>query len=505
MTLSFPFLGDIVVAVGSTMSAITDRAEATDGLLEIVRPSAIEPTSDGNLTLIEIGVAEALRGGTTRVDIAIDDGSWVSAERAAANSAEWRHLWSDTLPGSHRVKVRAVNAAGEALAERANTIEVRDLWTGTYIIDNPYAVPGPFRKGQLHVHSKASFDGSTSLAPTELALAYKARGYEVVAITDHDVVAHAQSVNGENFITIPAYESTADRGHISGLFTDQVVSPGAAPQERIDAILGAGGLAILNHPNWHIGWSASDFNQLRGYRAIEIFNGITTAPGMGVSTNLASWQAVLNSRGWLDRVWAVAVDDAHRPEELDQGWVQIKTAHLSLEAVREALTRGSFYASNGPSFSTLGVMNGTITAASPEATVLRFYGQDGQLLQETPPTWGAYQPTGKERWIRVEALMADGRAAWSQPFWLLPNAPRVKILSGASGLALQGTTLPEARVYLTDRGRYLGSILADSEGIFTYNAPDLSEGAHEMWVLATASWPDQLESRPTVLTWGTDN
>ena len=33
-----------------------------------------------------------------------------------------------------------------------------------------------------------------------------------------------------------------------------------------------------------------------------------------------------------------------------------------------------------------------------------------------------YKPTGLERWVRVEATTADGKTAWSQPFWILPNA-----------------------------------------------------------------------------------
>jgi hypothetical protein len=302
---------------------------------------------------------------------------------------------------------------------------------------------------------------------------------------------------------LAGYESTADSGHITGLFTNRTISPNLPPQDRIDGINAAGGMAILNHPGWRIGWTGTDFSRLHSYAAIEIFNGMTSDPTRGAAPNVALWQSVLNTKGWPSRVWAVSVDDSHTPDQIDLGWIMVKSAQLTPEAIRHALQTGAFYASNGPSFSTLGVLSGAITASSPDASVIRFFDQDGNQLQEAPAAWGAYRPSGKEHWIRVEAVMADGRTAWTQPFWIVPNAPRVALTSTPTGTALTGETLPGARIHLSDRGQYLGSVVANADGTFAYSSPALAEGDHEFWLMATAPWPDQVEGPPTVLSWGT--
>jgi hypothetical protein len=174
----------------------------------------------------------------------------------------------------------------------------------------------------------------------------------------------------------------------------------------------------------------------------------------------------------------------------------VKSDQLTGSAIRRALENGAFYASNGPSFSALGVVNGTITAASPEAASIRFIDQDRQVLRQGPAAGAGYRPTGKERWIRVEAVAADGRTAWSQPFWLLPNAPKATL----SDNTVSGVTVPGARVHISDHGEYVGNTVADGDGAFSYVCPALDAGTpHELWIIATAHWPDDLESPPTLI------
>jgi hypothetical protein len=504
--LGFPFFGDLLHlghAGGNALAHLAEGASAPSEFIQILRPSATSPVADGNLSMIEVSVVDPVDGIVDQVEIAFDgDDQWITAHRASEDPTRWRHIWSDPTPGYHRIRVRAHGIAGQQLAEQSTIVHVEDSWTSTYIVDNPYGLPGVFRKGQLHMHSTASFDAWNSLPPAHLALAYKSRGYHFVALTDHDVVAHPKEVNDENFITIPGFESTADSGHITGLFTTRAVSPSLPPQDRIDGIVAGGGMAILNHPGWRVGWTGTDFTRLNSYSAIEIYNGMTSDLQRGAAANIGFWQSVLNTKGWPNRVWAVAVDDSHIIEEADRGWVMVKAAQLTPEAIRHSLHTGAFYASNGPSFSTIGVLGGAITAASHDASVIRFYDQDGNLLLEAPSAWGAYRPSGKERWVRVEAVMPDGRAAWSQPFWLIPNAPRVTLSSTPAGPVLTGETVPGARVHLSDRGHYLGSVVANGEGVFSYTSASLAEGDHDFWIMATAPWPDQVEGPPTLLSWG---
>jgi predicted metal-dependent phosphoesterase TrpH len=509
--LGIPFAGELLHVAEAGFASRPVPGTPAAGPLQIVRPAGGLHQGDGNLSWIEVTTADQFTASVAAVEIAIDadhprqppgQSPGQPAARVGGDPYRWRYLWSDPAPGPYRIQVRAAGSDGQIVADQSAVVDVRDGASTAYRLDNPYAGPGAFRKGQVHEHSRVSFDAWLSLPPAQLALAYKARGYQFVVMTDHDVVSSPREVNDPAFLAIPGYESTAESGHISGLFASRTTPPARPAQERIDGITAAGGLAVLSHPGWVVGWSETALKQLRGYTALEIYNGMTTDPQRGVAADVARWQAVLNTKGWPERVWAVAVDDAHRAEDIDRGWIMVKTAQLTSAAIKQAIQQGRFYASTGPSFTVLGVLDGAVTAASPEATRLRFFDQDGTVLAETPAAWGSYQPTGQERWIRVEAQMADGRTAWSQPFWVLPNAPRVALRALSTGTAITGQTLPGAQVYLTDGGRFLGSVVADPAGAFRYSAAGLGDGDHDVWLLATAPWPDHVEGPPTRLTWG---
>jgi hypothetical protein len=481
-------------------AGFADPSAPTGAPLEIVTPAGAGPIGDGNLILVEAKAVDQVDGVVDRVEMAFDSNdAWVPAQQSSDDPARWRVIWANPAPGNHQIRARAFGVERQPVVEQSAVVDVQDVASTSYLIDNPYAGPGSFRKGELHMHSTSSFDGWNSLPPAQDALAYKAKGYQFVAITDHDVISYPQEVNDASFIVIPGYESTADSGHITAPFASSVVAPDLPPQQRIDEIAASGGLPILAHPGWRIGWSGTDFAQLRGYRAIEIFNGVTSDPAKGAADNLKLWQGVLNEKGYQNRVWAVAVDDSHQPDATDRGWVMVKSAELSADAIKGAMINGAMYASNGPSFSTIGVMGGGIAAVSPDAAVIRYFDQNGTLLLEGPGALSVFRPSGKERWVRVEAVMADGRTAWSQPFWIMPNAPRVAFQASPLGAALTGQTLPGARVHVADGGRYLGSVVAGDDGSFSYSGPGLGEGEHEFWLMATAPWPDQVDGPPALL------
>jgi hypothetical protein len=306
-----------------------------------------------------------------------------------------------------------------------------DLWTTPFTIDHPYARSGSFRKGQLHTHSTFSFDGWESLHPVSLAFDYRRRGYQFVAITDHDAIANPKEANDDAFLVIPAYESTSESGHITALFAQTVVSVDLPPQQRIEQMRADGGMTILNHPSWQVGWMGTDFSTLEGCFAFEIFN-YATASAHRLTRNVELWHNVLNAKGLNSRIWAVAVDDAHTPDGIDHGWIMLKSPVLSEEAIRRSLESGGFYASNGPNFSLLGVMNGMITASSPDASTIRFIDHNNHIIHEGPGSWAAYAPNGSEPWIRVEAVMKDDRRGWSQPFWILENAAATAVSTNQS-------------------------------------------------------------------------
>jgi hypothetical protein len=476
------------------------RGRAAAGLMlqpqdtfRIVSPSDEALVGDGNLVLIQGLADDRLDGVVDRIEVAIDDSDvWATVQTSADDPTQWSYLWSDPPPGTHRIRARAYGFEGQEMVEKVASVQVADVWRSPFIISNPYAAAGQFRKGQLHCHSTNSFDGWESLPPGAFALEYKRRGYQFVAITDHDVVSHPSEIEDRSFITFPAYESTSDTGHITGLLVTQPASPSASAQDRLEHITSQGGMAILNHPSWQVGWTGTNLRELQKYFAIELFNGMT-ANSPSAERNVGLWHEILNARGYGGRIWAVSVDDAHRVSEIDQGWVMVKSPELTDASIRTAMEKGAFYASNGPSFNTLGVLDGAIMASSPDAATIRFIDQDRQILKQGPAAGASYRPTGQERWVRIEAVTADGKTAWSQPFWLIPNAPNASV----TDQAVVGKTVPWARVHIFAQDRYIGNTVANGLGEFWYAVGDLAH--EELRLQVTAPWPDQVAGPTLVL------
>lgn len=435
--LALAILGDAMGVPSRALAALP-----TQSGVRILSPAEGSVVGDGNLFLVDV-VAVAQGGGAAdRVEVAFDaEERWAPAQRDADDPTRWRHIWADGAPGPHLIRVRAFGLRDMPFVEQRASFEIGREWSTPFVLDYPYAVPGSYWKGQLHTHSTFSFDGMNSRHPGDLAVAYQRRGYHFVAVTDHEVIANPREMNSQIFVSIPAYESTAESGHITGLFVGAVAPFQLSPQQRINHMKAAGGMAVLNHPSWTVGWTGTDFRVLEGCFAFEIFNYLTRSPTRD-ARNVALWHEVLNAKGPGSRIWAVAVDDAHEEDDIDHGWVMLKAPDLNEGAIRRGLETGAFYASSGPSFAVLGVMNGAITASSPDAQTIRFIDQYNRPLYEGPAGWAGYFPTGAEQWIRVEAVMADGRTAWSQPFWVLPNADAPEALTGAFGGFATGQPLP---------------------------------------------------------------
>ena len=68
---------------------------------------------------------------------------------------------------------------------------------------NLLPLEGKFYKANLHSHTTIS-DGR--LTPEQDKEAYKSRGYEILAITDHRIYGNHEALNEENFLVIPAVE-----------------------------------------------------------------------------------------------------------------------------------------------------------------------------------------------------------------------------------------------------------------------------------------------------------
>src|SRR3954465_160240 len=238
-----------------------------------------------------------------------------------------------------------------------------------------------FLKGQLHLHSNRSSDSDT--APAEVVRWYAAHGYDFIVFTDHNRVTVEPST--PTMLVIPGVELTQNSNrctpapppgrrcllHVNALF----VTPPAlglipwglpASSSRADiyrrAITAArrmGGLAQLNHPNFHYGADGPLVAALAhdGLTLLEIANqswdSNDTPDEKGRPTSEAIWDAALSAGA---TVYGTATDDAHhyfaaapraaRGEPVftgDLGFVMVR-ARKDPAAIREALARGDFYA-----------------------------------------------------------------------------------------------------------------------------------------------------------------
>ena len=217
-------------------------------------------------------------------------------------------------------------------------------------------------KASLHVHTTHS-DGENT--PSEVLRWYADHGYDVVAITDHN----RGTTFGEiwaappGLLVIPGVEFTSEGDHkpvhVNGLF---VIATPKRLEERtavgaltrmLAFFAQAGGLAVVNHPNYGHAVNLDDLLQTNT-QFLEVFNASSGsendggyAPG-GSSEEL--WDGLL-ARG--RRVYGLAVDDMHalpggkNPNRPGGGFVMLY-AHADWLSVHEALMAGRFYASSGP-------------------------------------------------------------------------------------------------------------------------------------------------------------
>jgi hypothetical protein len=290
---------------------------------------------------------------------------------------------------------------------------------------SPFAQPGQWFKGQLHVHSIAS-DGE--LSPDEVVDWYRQQGYHFLALTDHGVLAEARTL-ADDFITLSGIEVDGvdpERGlyHLVGL--GLTAPPGVGTresvpaQEAIDRLRAAGGLVVMAHPYWS-GQMSKDLLHQQGCIGLEIYNGgCEVDNARGFST--VHWDDLLAAGR---RPWGLAVDDAHwRQGDHDAGlgWVWVKAAALTQAALRDALQSGHFYASSGPQIHDLWLEGNQVhVRCSPVATI-DFVG-NGPLSRRVvaPPggtlTAASYQPRVGQRYVRVACLDGAGQWAWSNPIF----------------------------------------------------------------------------------------
>ena len=241
--------------------------------------------------------------------------------------------------------------------------------------------------------------------------------------------------------------------HVNGLFVGTDTSaiatvPEPAGVERLERYAHAiavtealGGVAMLNHPNFHYAAGAELLAALagRGLTLLEVANEAVDSNNGGDDAHPSTealWDAVLSTGA---RVWGVATDDAHHYYDAaevrqrgelahvgDRGWVMVR-AEREPAAIRAALERGDFYSSSGV---TLGdvtfdgtTLRVTVDAAAEGAHRFTFIGDGGRELHRQRGREAAFElPPGYGGYVRAVVEDRRGRKAWVQPVWARPGS-----------------------------------------------------------------------------------
>ncbi len=159
-----------------------------------------------------------------------------------------------------------------------------------------------------------------------------AEGLGCVAITDHNEFKafEDEKDNPEGIIVIPAEEVSSSEGHIVALGIDRQIPRDLGIQETIDAIHEAGGIAIAAHPyRW---WSGLGVKNTLAYNfdGIEALNARSIPSANKKSLKLAKKIGKPMTAG----------SDAHTPEKIGHGYVELPDNLTTWQEVMDALKEG---------------------------------------------------------------------------------------------------------------------------------------------------------------------
>jgi len=319
-------------------------------------------------------------------------------------------------------------------------------------------------KANLHTHSTIS-DGR--LTPEELKAAYKAKGYSILSITDHDVVADHSAMNEPDFLLLTGAEYDISeknkpirRGHGKTYHVNCIAKqPGILWQpfaneevrddviallkkasiewlpreynlDAINAIISraneTGHLVMYNHPHWS-GQAYPDYAGLKGLWGMEISNYCSMRTGYGDRESALVYRDLVNLS---ETICPLCTDDTHGERDVGGGWIMVGAEALEYSSVIQALERGDFYASMGPEIHSLTFDGTTLWVTCSEASEVAIICGNRFALRATPEhnegllreaefdirPWLESSLDLPQYWLRVRVQDAHGHFATTRAY-----------------------------------------------------------------------------------------
>ena len=316
-------------------------------------------------------------------------------------------------------------------------------------------------KANLHTHSTIS-DGK--LTPEEVKEGYKALGYHILCLSDHNTIIDHSDMNEPDFLMLTGAEInvndqdftvTSGKTYHLNLIAktpDNLWFPAKrrrwfdVPEEidrkiqydnmdlqhttdSINAMIQKanekGFLVMYNHPTWSC-HTYPDYAYLKGIWGMELRN--TECCMIGHNENNARVYKEMLANGIP--VFPVGTDDMHYRRSLGKSWIMVGATALSYGSVIAAMERGDFYMSCGPEITALYVEDNvlTVTCSDAQQVTVETHGRqarmvyaDGALLQEaTFPLDNLLPKIEKDAnpFIYVTVTAADGSYATTRAYSL---------------------------------------------------------------------------------------
>lgn len=317
-------------------------------------------------------------------------------------------------------------------------------------------------KGNTHAHTDLSNHGDST--PQEVASWYLDHDYDFLVLSEHNMFVRPDSITGfvppPDFLLIPGEEITGKNNvHTTAMNITKAVpwdfdnaEKTRIAQNHVDGTMAAGGIPIMNHPNYKEGLEADDVAGIRDVRLFELFNGyldLYRQEGHRVRDSEALWDNLL-SRGMV--LYGVASDDAHIFKTLGEkltnpqrGWIMVKSGQLTAGSLMDSLLDGDFYSSSGVYLRSVtedeksvsifvdpertlreiteNNLEGRYAGAAELGFMIDFIGSDGRVLATHHHCGAArYRPSSQDSYVRARISYAirSGNGfeifyAWTQP------------------------------------------------------------------------------------------
>jgi len=296
---------------------------------------------------------------------------------------------------------------------------------------NPFDLPGKWYKGNFHTHSRTS-DGA--LWPQEVVRRYRAKGYDVLALTDHERTNDIRGLSDKKMLVIngaelhPPFLDRVGNYHLVALDLPHGFPITRRAQQEVQACLDqvhrAGGLNILAHPR-ELSMKLSDVVGLKHLEAVEVWTTLSEMDCDGGSSE-AEWAEAMahgmfmSATGSDDTHWA----PRHGLREAFGGWTMLKMRSLTTANVLAAIRTGACYASAGPTIHDFRVTDGQIMLRCSPAIRVVFKGTSDSWIKRHAKAGKTIRSAAadlpEENWPFVRAVVTDtnGHKAWTNPIRL---------------------------------------------------------------------------------------